>query len=100
MFGPDREMGFAFMTLPCALGYLQRKFDGDQLRPIDKEIEQIKPDAFANVLDRVSKDDGVKSAIRVVHEFSRVQNPHLVVEVVEFILLNVLGIQFQADKLN
>src|SRR4030095_3982512 len=100
MFGPDREMGFSFMALPCVLGHLERKFDGDQLRAINKEIEQIEPDAFAHMLDTVSKDDGVKSAVWVVHEFSRVRNPHLVVEVVELILLDIPGIQFEADELN
>src|SRR5215813_7384606 len=97
MFGPDREMGFTFMALPCVLRDLERKFDSDEFRSIDKEIEQIKTDAFAHVLDTVSNDQGVKSTVWIIHQFCRVRNPDLVIEVAEFILFNVAGIQFDAD---
>ena len=85
------------MALPCVLGYLQRKFDGDKFRAIDKEIEQIKPHAFAHVLDTVSNDHGVKSAVWVIHEISCVRNPDLVIKLAELILLNIVGIEFDAD---
>src|SRR4029453_4947212 len=97
IFGPDREMGFTFMTLPCVLGYLQRKFDGDKFRAIDKEIEKIKPDVFEHLLDTLSNNNGIKRAAWVINGVSCVRNPYLVIEVAELILLNIVGIEFDAD---
>ncbi len=92
-------MGLARMPLPGILRHLQRKFDEDDFRAINEEIEQIEADAFTHVFDTVADDDSVKDSIRVVDEVASIHDPDFVVEIAKPVLLDVIGVQFDADQL-